>query len=218
MPVTVVGEKKIGDECARRLMGKKGDTTFDWENVPPWWGNSAGLAKMEEHDPLTHRVERLELNFGVLQAENRITKSELRDLKAVSKPYLDVRNRWISNFIKNKAKELLTPTDEAIIRTGNSASHHGDPLTDAWVYSENMRVDISTYRDFYGIGPEQVMNYCRFNKCIFYLPAKIMPSVGRERKQSESPGGSRQPCHCESRYGDKISAPHFLPELQEFCG
>lgn len=35
MPVTVVGEKKIGDECARRLMGKKGDTTFDWETVPP---------------------------------------------------------------------------------------------------------------------------------------------------------------------------------------
>jgi len=34
MPDTVVGEKKIGDECARRLMEKKGDTTFDWEPFP----------------------------------------------------------------------------------------------------------------------------------------------------------------------------------------
>jgi len=64
MPDTVVGEKKIGDECARRLMGKKGDTTFDWETVPPRWGNSAGLAKMVDNDTLTDRVERLEAKVG----------------------------------------------------------------------------------------------------------------------------------------------------------
>lgn len=60
MPDTVNGEEKIGDECARRLMEKKVDATFDWETVPPRWGNSAGLAKMVDNDTLADRVDRLE--------------------------------------------------------------------------------------------------------------------------------------------------------------
>ncbi len=72
IPNTVDGEKKIGDECARRLMEKKADAAFDWETVPPRWGNSAGLAQMVDNDTLTDRVGRLEAKVCTETRDRRL--------------------------------------------------------------------------------------------------------------------------------------------------
>lgn len=45
-------------------METKVDATFDWETIPPRWGNSAGLAKVVDRDTLADRVERLEAKVG----------------------------------------------------------------------------------------------------------------------------------------------------------
>jgi hypothetical protein len=73
--------------------------------------------------------------------------------------------------MKNKRSDRLTPADIAIIETGNSKSHYGDPLTDAQLYIEKMRSDPSIYKDLYGFGPGEVTEYRMFTTCFFYILA-----------------------------------------------
>lgn len=87
------------------------------------------------------------------------TQTGLRQLKAVSNAYLDIRNRWISNFIKNTYKDRFTPEDQAIIDSGDVSAHHGEPYSDALLYKAKLRGDSSIYRALYGFSYKEVLEH-----------------------------------------------------------
>lgn len=108
------------------------------------------------------RIERQDTKIEDLETDLGTTQIELRHLKAASDAYFHIRNRWISNFVKNKRKDRLSLLDDEIIESGNIAAHHGDPYIDALLYKDSRRTDSTIYKALYGFGYKEVLDNRKF--------------------------------------------------------
>ena len=147
-------QEDIEVECADRLMAIKDEAVVsrDDENGNVRWGNPAGLSILERLDLHDARIKELEMDRDTTQVE-------LQDLKAVNDAYLDIRNRFFSVYVRDKEPHSITDQDRKNIREGDRAAHRGDPFTDAIVYKNNIRTDVSTFKTLYGVSPQLVLDY-----------------------------------------------------------
>lgn len=111
-------------------------------------------------DAQNARITDLETEFGT-------TQIELWHLKTASDTYLAIRNRWISNFIKSKHRDRLSPGDDGLIKSGDTAAHHGDPYIDALLYETSSRIDYTMYKALYGFRYKEVLENCKFIDWVF---------------------------------------------------
>jgi len=123
-------------------------------------------AKIESRDVRIenqdHKIDTQNARITDLETELGTTQIELRHLKVASDAYFAIRNRWISNFLKNKGKDHLSPRDDEIIKSGDIAAHHGDPYIDALLYKTSRRSDPSVYKTLYGFTYKEVLENRRF--------------------------------------------------------
>ena len=98
------------------------------------------------------------------QHDDEITqlKDRVYNLEVSSKKYMQLRNRYISTFKRDK---LCTSnsTDHAIIRNRSQVTHVPNAITDAALYTSlNQRSDTVTFEKLYGLDPAQVS---RMSEC-----------------------------------------------------
>lgn len=156
IPRTAAGDKEIGQECAEALMRDRHHTTISRAHDPMRWGNPSGLSTLNKLDEALRGLK-------VQQAELKDRYSELKDkcseLEICNEWYLNGRNRFLSTYIRDKVPDRMTPIDWEIIKLGTVAVHHGDPSVDALLYKKETRTDRITFKELYGMEPEQVLAY-----------------------------------------------------------
>ena len=156
IPRTVAGDKEIGEECAEALIRDRHDTTISRAHDPMRWGNSSGLSTLDKFDEALRGLK-------VQQAELKDRYSELKDkyaeLETYSEWYRNGRNRFLSTYIRDKVPDRMTHNDWEMIQLETVAVHHGDPSVDALLYKKEMRTDRITFKELYGMEPEQVLAY-----------------------------------------------------------
>lgn len=105
-----------------------------------------------------------EISQYLKQHDDEITqlKDRVYNLEVSSKKYMQLRNRYISTFKRDKLC-TSTSTDHAIIRNGSQVTHVPNAITDAALYTSlNQRSDTVTFEKLYGLDPAQVS---RMSEC-----------------------------------------------------
>ncbi|KAK2797537.1 hypothetical protein FQN51_008436 [Onygenales sp. PD_10] len=124
------------------------------------YGNETGLQLLTELDTNKSDIERLKEQVEAVTKEGKDTKNEVGNLKdeisdlretlselsIQSEGYRQIRNRFLEIFKRDEA------ADNRVINSGNAAAHHGEAVTDAFLYERGMRTDARTLKNIYGLG------------------------------------------------------------------
>ena len=86
-------------------------------------------------------------------------ESRVRNLGQCSKGYLSIRRRFLDVYKREIKAELK---GSKAIRAGNLIAHEGDALGDAVLFARDQRTDRSIYREVYGLGYQQVLDFCTY--------------------------------------------------------
>ena len=166
-----IDDEALGDAC-RRLLGKEGRMAdADHSREVTRWGNPRGLTTLERLDDLDKRNADLDTRMAEMDKRNAAMdernvdliatvgtlQDELRAMKLSSSAYLEVRNRFISTFKRDKLQNA-NKQDLATIRRSNIGIHSGDALLDAVAYQKRLRRDTETYEELYGMPWSTVLN------------------------------------------------------------
>ena len=80
---------------------------------------------------------------------------------------LRIRRRFIDYFKRDVLKlPEYQPTDT--IKAGNEIAHHGNAISDAYLFKHDNRMDFQTYSHLYGFQFPQVLKYCPKFSCILF--------------------------------------------------
>ena len=182
-----MGDVQFEAESNDRLIAKKNEAEISRSNGIVRRGNPAGLTILDRLDQLEEsvrqqkdtikeqnhtikeqnaRIERQDLRIDDLEFDLSAAQTDLRAFKAISKSFIALRNRFISKYIQDTNADNMSPEDEQLIKNGNYEAHHGDALTDAYIYKRKIRTDVNTYKELYGISPQLVLDYREFVQCI----------------------------------------------------
>jgi len=120
----------------------------------------------EEPSPHKQKHEEERLNQKKIlkkhQEELSWNTNVLSYLTVSSKEYMQVRNRFISVFKRDKL-HTMESSDYKIITNGNIAADNGDAFADAALYTSlNQRSDGDTFMTLYGLHPELVSSMSKY--------------------------------------------------------
>lgn len=85
-------------------------------------------------------------------------ETKLSLVSLTSEGYLDIRNRFVSMFRRDRMNQR-SAVDRQAITAENLFSHAGDVLADALLYEKNMRIDQSTFTLLYGFTPLMITKH-----------------------------------------------------------
>jgi len=89
-------------------------------------------------------------------AEIALLNRDVSTLKLAAQDYIRVRNRFISTFKRDKAKEF-NQLDLNIIDSSNVSAHHGDARVDARLFEGiGSRNDRWAFQELYGLHPADI--------------------------------------------------------------
>ena len=118
--------------------------------------NELSRQNKKHEDEMALQKEELSRQNKKHEDKNTRLTTKVLSLAVSSKDHMQVRNRFISTFKRDKLK-TANPSDYEIIWEGNLAAHGGDAILDAALYiSLNKRSDIDTFEKLYGLTPVQV--------------------------------------------------------------
>ncbi|KAL9102285.1 MAG: hypothetical protein Q9163_002554 [Psora crenata] len=121
------------------------------------YSNRKGFVIMEELSDLRHDMKSMESKFAVL--EKQIGSMRLEGEGGwLQEEALAIRRRFIDCF---KRDVLKLPEYERTnaIKVGNRVAHHGNAVSDAYLFKHDNRMDIQTYSQLYGFQYPQVLQY-----------------------------------------------------------
>ncbi|KAK2752425.1 hypothetical protein FQN55_007465 [Onygenales sp. PD_40] len=127
------------------------------------YGNETGLQLLTALDTNKSDIKRLKEQVEAVTKEGKDTKNEVGNLKEEisdlretlselsiqSEGYRQIQNRFLEILKRDKGDEAA---DNRVINSGNAAAHHGDAVTDAFLYERGMRTDARTLKNIYGLG------------------------------------------------------------------
>ncbi|KAI9825192.1 MAG: hypothetical protein M1826_007049 [Phylliscum demangeonii] len=210
-------DKTLSRECRELLDNEAKDAEIIRDHEPVRWGNRKGLTVLEKLETLEDLAAETAAKSAARDAETAarsaaqdaeidrvkdelaLMKDELALLKASSDGYLQIRNRFVAVYRRQVLKDA-TPDDRGLVDVGNSATHDGDPVTDALLYQRGIRSDDRTYASLYGMEWESVLS-CNTQQGKFPRVPCLPPTTSRALRSK-----------CESY---KVSTTGKKAELQD---
>ncbi|KAI9783424.1 MAG: hypothetical protein M1816_001398 [Peltula sp. TS41687] len=114
--------------------------------------NQRGLLVLEELEEHKSRLAIMEDRMAKQDFEIANLKGDVASLKlSMSRDILKIRNRFFSTYRRDVAEVPLSQSDYQAIHEGDILAHHGDPITDARLYEENLRFDDEIFTALYGL-------------------------------------------------------------------
>lgn len=108
------------------------------------------------------RLSTIEADNGQLKQQFEHLQNQVHDLQKSVDGFRDLRNRFISNFKRDKLRNI-TDTDIQRIISGNQCAHSGNCKRDAELYEPpNARRDFDVYVALYGLNPFIVRSISKF--------------------------------------------------------
>ena len=97
--------------------------------------------------------------------ENEMTRLRLDvEGKWLQEEALVIRRRFIDHFKRDVLKLSEFQRTDAI-KAGNEVAHHGNALSDAYLFKNDGRMDFQVYSRLYGFQFPQVLKYCMKFSC-----------------------------------------------------
>ena len=137
------------------------------------YGNQSGRELLEERHDIKERMKRLEdeLTKETTSCQNEIAglqneiaglqhhvtdlQHHVKDLKLASEGYRRIRNRFI-NVYRRDVLGHVTHQEHQQISDGNNATHGGDAVTDASLYTSGERHDEDVLIKLYELSANQI--------------------------------------------------------------
>jgi hypothetical protein len=94
-----------------------------------------------------------------LQLQQEGLASQMKELAAVTSGFRSVRERFLENYRRDKMKS--TVADNRKVKEGNEVAHGGNVLSDAKIFLDTNRRDMSTFESLYGLTPLVAHRLCK---------------------------------------------------------
>lgn len=105
-------------------------------------------AQIEHH---TRQLEDHERAIAGLRTQNSVLTKSSEGFLVIRRRFLDVYKRDVVGMTDLRGSPAIFQ--------GNVVAHHGDALTDAYIYNRDSRKDFAVFRQPYGLDRHQVLNY-----------------------------------------------------------
>ncbi|PUU77493.1 hypothetical protein B9Z19DRAFT_1193987 [Tuber borchii] len=143
------------DEFSRRLRKHEDEIASHKEEIASQKDEFSRRLRKHEDEIASHKEEIVSHK----KEATRLGKDVIR-LQVSSTKYMQLRNRYISTFKRDKLG-LSNGTDKKIIKKGNDIAHGPNVITDAALYTSlNQRSDKDTFEKLYGLNPSLVSGLC----------------------------------------------------------
>ena len=140
--------------------------------------STISIVKMKKLIEETDRLNRFEAELAeqAAKSEEQATKlkeqeeelavhsAQIESLTESSQGYLDIRHRFLEVFCRDVKQEKLESSAHHRIFVGNKAAHHGDAVTDAYLYTSGARTDQGTMEAIYGVTPALIDMLSKWQK------------------------------------------------------
>lgn len=141
------------------------DITFDETGDKFVYSNREGFRVLEQlQREMNSSQEKNKHKFEILEKE--ITRLRL-DVEGrwLQEEALRIRRRFIDYF-KIDVLKLPEYQRTGATKAGNEIAHHGNAISDAYLFKHDNRMDFQTYSHLYGFQFPQVLKYCTKFSCI----------------------------------------------------
>ncbi|PUU78631.1 hypothetical protein B9Z19DRAFT_1193183 [Tuber borchii] len=108
------------------------------------------------HGKISDQSEEISKQRQILDLTDASQEDRLRTLLDSKESYLDLRDRFVSIFKRDKLHNA-TRRDHLIIAQGNAIAHGGDITSDKFLYFTRRRTDPAAFKKLYGVLPDQLM-------------------------------------------------------------
>lgn len=146
-----------------RLRNACDDVTLDEIGDKFVYSNREGFRVLEQLTDLQREMrtsrEKNENKFAILEKEMARLRLEVEG-RWLQEEALAIRRRFIDCFKRDVLKLPDYQRTDAI-KAGNMIAHHGNAISDAYLFQHDNRMDFQTYSQLYGFQFPQVLKYCK---------------------------------------------------------